>query len=64
MKLTVLEAFQAMELFFENYYFRTDSSDMGGLLGDMILLDNSHTADPAAWEKWIECVENVKKDQD
>lgn len=62
-KLTLKEAFVAMRLFLEEYYQRTSSDDVGSLLGDLDFLDDGGTADPAAWEDWIECVEKVQKNR-
>lgn len=62
MKLTIEEAFKSMVLFLEGYYERTCSNDVGGLLSDMILLDDGTTADPAAWNDWINCIEKIKQD--
>ena len=59
--LTILEAFKAMTLFLENFYKNTNSDDIGGLLGDMILLEDDKPIDPAIWEDWIKSVEKVKK---
>ena len=58
-KLTVQQAFEAMSLFLEGFYERTKSDDVGGLLGDMILLEDSTTADPAAWDDWMKSVHRV-----
>jgi hypothetical protein len=55
--LTTQEAFSAMRSFLEDYYERTQSDDVGALLGDMQLLGDGMTADPAAWEDWLVCVE-------
>lgn len=61
MELTVKEAFKTMVKYLEIYYERTGSDDVGSLLGDMILLDEGSTADPASWNDWIKCVELVKE---
>ena len=55
--LTTQEAFVAMRSFLESYYERTKSDDVGALLGDMQLLGDGMTADPATWEDWLVCVE-------
>ena len=54
--LSYLEAFQAMCCFLEKYYDQTSSDDIGSLLGEMELLEDQSTADPAAWEDWINCI--------
>ena len=58
--LTTLQAFDAMRKFLEGYYERTSSDDIGSLLGDMQMLSNGKTADPAAWHDWVESVNEVK----
>lgn len=62
MELSIQEAFKSMVLYLEKYYERTGSNDVGGLLSDMILLDDGTTADPAAWNDWMKCVDKIKKD--
>ena len=64
MELTTKQAFEAMVLFLEEFYNRTQSDDVGGLLGDLILLEDGSTADPAAWYDWVECVEKVLSNSD
>ncbi|AUM95028.1 hypothetical protein ACFLKB_04845 [Clostridium sp. FAM 1755] len=58
------DAFRAMVLFLEKFYERTSSDDVGALLGDLQILEDGTTADPAAWCDWIKClsiIENNKK---
>ena len=64
-KLTKLEAFQAMVKFLEKYYQLTKSDDIGALLGgmDRSFWNNGKTFDPALWDDWVECVDNVLKEQ-
>lgn len=38
--ITDRQAFQAMVLFLESFYERTKSDDVGGLLSDLILLED------------------------
>ena len=57
--LTYLEAFKAMNYFLKKYYEQTSSDDVGSLLGEMQILGDGVTADPAAWEDWIECVTRI-----
>jgi hypothetical protein len=59
--LTELEAFKAMVRFLESYYQRTESDDIGSLLGDLQLLQDGGTADPAAWQDWILAINAVIK---
>ncbi|WP_017211372.1 hypothetical protein [Clostridium beijerinckii] len=60
MNLTIEEAYKSMVNFLEKYYQRTNSDDIGGLLGDIMLIDEGRTADPASWHDWIESVERMR----
>lgn len=60
-KLSYKEAFISMTCFLEKYYNRTNSDDVGSLLGDLIFLQDEITADPAAWQDWLKCVKKVKE---
>ena len=55
--LTYLEAFEAMSCFLEKYYERTSSDDIGLLLGEMQILKDGKTADPALWSDWMNCAQ-------
>ena len=61
MKLNEEEAFKAMVIFLERYYNETHSDDIGSLLSDLILLDDKRTADPAAWNDWINAVNKIRQ---
>lgn len=61
-KLTDLQSFKAMVQFLEYYYERTSSDDIGSLLGDLQLLNDCETADPAAWEDWLDSINEVLKE--
>jgi hypothetical protein len=56
-KLSQLQAFKVMQCFLEKYFERTSSEDIGSLLGDIQLLQNNTTMDPAAWSDWLECID-------
>lgn len=56
-KLTELQAYNAMFHFLKAYYERTNSDDVGSLLGDLQMMSDNRTADPAAWSDWIKSVE-------
>ncbi len=58
-RLTERKAFEAMVLCLEGFYERTQSDDVGGLLSDLMMLEDGTTADPAAWDDWMECVRKV-----
>ncbi len=59
--LTEKEAYAAMFTFLEQLYNWTKSDDIGGLLGDMSILPNGDTADPAIWHEWLECLSKAKQ---
>lgn len=42
-------------------YQRTRSDELGSLLGDLSLLEDGITADPAAWGDWLRCIEKVRR---
>lgn len=54
--MTNKQAFRAMVYFLERHFERTKSDDIGALLGDLLVLEDGMTADPAAWPEWLECV--------
>lgn len=55
-------AFMAMVFYLEAYYARTNYDIIGGILSDLMLVDDdSHTADPAAWEDWMDAVDKAMK---
>lgn len=57
-----LQALNAMRTFLEMYYERTSSDDIGSLLGDLQLLSDTETVDPAAWIDWMEAVQRSLKE--
>ncbi|MFG6095939.1 hypothetical protein SPB21_11835 [Leptothoe sp. ISB3NOV94-8A] len=61
--LSEREAYTAMYAFLVKLYDRTQSDDLGGLLGDMSTLEDGDPADPAVWSEWIECIEKTKNGQ-
>jgi hypothetical protein len=62
-KLTIMQAFKSMQCFLLKYYERTGSDDIGSLLGDMQLLKDLSTADPAVWNDWIKCINEIQNKQ-
>ena len=54
--MTNQEAYIAMIYFLEQFYERTGSDDVGGLLGDMILTGNEETMDTALLDDWIHAI--------
>jgi hypothetical protein len=57
--LTIRQAYEAMALFLEGVYQRTNSDDLGALLGDLQILEDGGTADPAAWQDWLNSVGKI-----
>jgi hypothetical protein len=57
------EAYAAMYAYLSAVYDRTQSDDLGGLLGDMSTVGDGETADPAVWHQWLRCVNQVKQSQ-
>ena len=57
-KITKLESFKIMNRFLIKYFERTNSEDIGSLLGDMELIEN-RTSDPAVWTDWEQCFNQV-----
>ena len=63
-KLTELQAFQAMTKFLEIYYKNTSSDDVAVLLGGMQIFPEGGTFDPAAWEDWMDSINEVLKEEE
>jgi len=61
--LTKIQAFNAMCKFLEMYYSRTLSDDVGSLLGDLQMITDGETANPAAWHDWNQAVVEVLNDR-
>jgi len=62
-KITPLQAFSAVSMLFDIYYWETMSDDLGGILGSMNFLSDGRTADPAMWEVWMEFLNEILKDK-
>lgn len=60
--IEIAKAYKAMFFFLEKYYRDTQSDDVGSLLGEMSLLPDGSTADPASWNTWLECVQQAIND--
>lgn len=58
--LIVKAAYLIMREFLEEYYCLTGSFDVGALLGDTMLLEDGSTADPAAWEDWLQAIKSAE----
>jgi hypothetical protein len=59
--LTIRQAFDAMVLFLERQYALDKSDEIGTLLSSLSLQvwADDMTADPAAWDDWMESVQKV-----
>lgn len=64
--LTLTDSYKACYEFIKKYTYLLECSPDGviTLLSDMQLLeDNSKSADPVAWEIWLECVQKAKNNE-
>lgn len=52
MILNEKQAFMAMFFYLEELYNKTQSDDLGALLGSMLLLSDGKPADAAIWIDW------------
>ena len=50
--------------FLEEYYLRTKSDDIGSLLGDISLLTDGSSADPAMQKDWNKAYEKALNNSD
>jgi len=57
------QAFYAMVLFLEKQFESTQDDGIAMLLGDLRILPEGITADPAAWSEWKEAVQTVLNSQ-
>jgi hypothetical protein len=53
------QGFVAMRLFLEHFYDHA-GNDMATLLTDLSLLSDGGPTDPAAWEDWLDAVEQAR----
>ena len=59
--LTEEQAYAAMFRFLECYYDRTNSDEIGGLLGTMSMLDDGFPADIAVRTEWQEAIKYSRR---
>lgn len=64
MKDPKIIGYKAMFNFLEAYYERGKSDEIGGLLGDLSLLDDGSSADPAMMEDWDDAYQAALKSSD
>ena len=63
--LTEKQAFRAMSQFLEQYYERAGGNvELALVLSDIQMLPDGRTADPAAWEDWLNAVRIVLEEAD
>jgi len=55
--LTIEQAYQSMVCFLEAYWERTQSDEIGALLGGLALDADGRPMDPAAWSDWLAAIE-------
>lgn len=58
-KLTKLQAYNAMVKLFQIYYDLDPSGDLGIIIGCMSFLQDKKTVDTARWEIWGECLDSM-----
>ena len=61
-ELTIKQAYKAMIVFLTNLYKRTKSEDLARFIPELMFLKNGTTADPAAWNDWLEATDTMLKD--
>ena len=62
--LNEIEAYRAMFFFLEDFYEKTKSDELGGILGTLAMLEDGRPADPAIWNEWVKAIEKGKVDSD
>ena len=60
--MTPDQAYLAMYSFLADHYRRSETEEMGALLGSMSLLPDGKPADPAIAEDWAEAVRRATSD--
>ncbi|MBL1437741.1 MAG: hypothetical protein COB08_016245 [Rhodobacteraceae bacterium] len=58
--LTVEQAFLAMFDYLELHFKRFGPGEIGTVLGELSLLPDGGTCDPAAWGDWMKSVQKAK----
>ena len=59
-KLNDKEAYEAMFIYLNNLYERTNSDDLAGYLGSMLLMEDGKPVDSAVWSDWMSAIKEVK----
>lgn len=59
--ITTQQAYAAMLAFLEDYYERTNSDDIGALLGDLQMDENNVPFDPAVVNDWQIAINKVRQ---
>lgn len=58
--LTPKEGYRAMLYFLEAYFERTKAEEIAALLGGLAFNKDGLTMDPAAWQDWLDAVEQTR----
>jgi hypothetical protein len=62
--LTLKQGYLAMYAYLDALQRRTNSDDLAGFLSSMSILRDGTTADPAAWNDWLEAVKKITEEND
>lgn len=54
--LSIEEAYRAMFCFLQEYYSRTESEEIGGMLGGLAIASDGKAMDEGMWQDWNEAV--------
>lgn len=58
-KLSIDQAYDVVVDYLDKYYKKTKLDELGDLVGDMMLLDDNISLDPAAIDDWKDSVEKI-----
>ncbi|MBG0770087.1 MAG: hypothetical protein H0S82_00175 [Anaerolineaceae bacterium] len=63
-ELTTLDAYKVMLVFLKKcWVLRGKPEQVGDVLSDIQLINETRTADPAAWFDWLEAIEEVTPEE-
>jgi hypothetical protein len=60
--MTERQGFDAMVLFLKEWYRQTKYDQIGIVLGELKMLPDGRTSDPAAWSDWMRAVNRALSD--
>lgn len=58
-KVTVMQAFQAMNIFLRMYFQQTSSSNVKNMLNDISLVLDNKSGHEQVWQRWIISVDQI-----